>query len=84
MTVQRQRLYFMLAAVTAAAGLVSAPAMAQGSYPSKTVLMMKVSRTLDGRRQPASQPHAPLRTAIMTAAEAASSTVSGLPKKKSA
>ncbi|EFI61297.1 MULTISPECIES: tripartite tricarboxylate transporter substrate binding protein [Comamonas] len=40
MTVQRQRLYFMLAAVTAAAGLVSAPAMAQGSYPSKTVLMI--------------------------------------------
>lgn len=40
MTVQRQRLYFMLAAATAAAGLVSAPAMAQGSYPSKTVLMI--------------------------------------------
>ncbi|WP_039048422.1 Bug family tripartite tricarboxylate transporter substrate binding protein [Comamonas thiooxydans] len=40
MTVQRQRLYFMLAAATAAAGLASAPAMAQGSYPSKTVLMI--------------------------------------------
>ncbi|BDB69276.1 Bug family tripartite tricarboxylate transporter substrate binding protein [Comamonas thiooxydans] len=40
MTVQRQRLYFMLAAAAAAAGLVSAPAMAQGSYPSKTVLMI--------------------------------------------
>ncbi|MDR3065997.1 MAG: tripartite tricarboxylate transporter substrate binding protein [Comamonas sp.] len=40
MTVQRQRLYVVLAAATAAAGLVSAPAMAQGSYPSKTVLMI--------------------------------------------
>ena len=40
MTVQRQRLYFMLAAAAATAGLVSTPAMAQGSYPSKTVLMI--------------------------------------------
>ena len=40
MTVQRQRLYFMLATAAAAVGLASAPAMAQGSYPSKTVLMI--------------------------------------------
>ncbi|MDH1252674.1 tripartite tricarboxylate transporter substrate binding protein [Comamonas thiooxydans] len=40
MTVQRQRLHFMLATAAAAVGLASAPAMAQGSYPSKTVLMI--------------------------------------------
>ena len=40
MTVQRQRLHFLLATVAAATGLASAPAMAQGSYPSKTVLMI--------------------------------------------
>ena len=40
MTVQRQRLHLMLATAAAAVGLASAPAMAQGSYPSKTVLMI--------------------------------------------
>lgn len=40
MTVQLQRLHFLLAAAAAATGLASAPAMAQGSYPSKTVLMI--------------------------------------------
>ena len=40
MTFQRQRLSFVLAVAAAAAGLSAAPAMAQGAYPSKPVLLI--------------------------------------------
>ena len=40
MTFQRQRLTFVIAAAAAAAGLSAAPAMAQGGYPSKSVLLI--------------------------------------------
>ncbi|MEG1130574.1 MAG: tripartite tricarboxylate transporter substrate binding protein, partial [Comamonas sp.] len=40
MTFQRQRLSFVLAAAAAAVVLTAAPAMAQGAYPSKSVLLI--------------------------------------------